>query len=99
MYILMSGAMLTHTPVDKIDLTGSIPQALAAAFAGGSAGDGIDWGLLLGRVAIIALAISVVAAYSVVLPETSRLPRMKTHEPGREKMIPGRDPHRKRFSF
>ena len=74
MYILMSGSMLTYTAAEKIDLTGPIPQALAAAFAGGSGSGGIDWGLLLGRLAIVALAISVVAAYTVVVAEASRLP-------------------------
>ena len=74
MYILMSGSMLTYTAADKIDLTGPIPQALAAAFAGGSVSGGVDWGGLLGRIAIVALAISVVAAYTVVVAEASRLP-------------------------
>jgi amino acid transporter len=74
MYILMSGSMLTYTAAEKIDLTAPIPQTLAAAFAGGSLDGSIDWGLLLGRLAIIALAISVVAAYTVVVAEASRLP-------------------------
>lgn len=74
MYILMSGSMLTYTAAERIDLTGPIPQALAAAFAGGALNGSIDWGLLLGRLAIVALAISVVAAYTVVVAEASRLP-------------------------
>jgi amino acid transporter len=74
MYILMSGSMLTYTAAEKVDLTAPIPQTLAAAFAGGSVEGRIDWGLLLGRLAIVALAISVVAAYTVVVAEASRLP-------------------------
>jgi amino acid transporter len=74
MYILMSGSMLTYTPAERIDLTGPIPQALAAAFDGGASTGSIDWGLLLGRLAILALAVSVVAAYTVVVAEASRLP-------------------------
>ena len=34
-YILMTGSMLAYIPAAKIDLTGPIPQILAAAFAGG----------------------------------------------------------------
>src|SRR5689334_14229551 len=74
MYIAMSGSMLTYTAAEKIDLIGPIPQALAAAFSGESLHGRIDWGLLLGRLAIVALAISVAAAYTVVVAEASRLP-------------------------
>jgi amino acid transporter len=74
MYILMSGSMLTYTAAERIDLTAPIPQTLAAAFGGGSVNGSVDWGLLLGRLAIVALAISVVAAYTVVVAEASRLP-------------------------
>jgi amino acid transporter len=74
MYILMSGSMLTYTAADRIDLIGPIPQALAAAFPGESLKGSIDWGMLLGRLAIVALAISVAAAYTVVVAEASRLP-------------------------
>jgi amino acid transporter len=74
MYILMSASMLTYTPAAKIDLAGPIPQALAAAFAGGSPGGGIDWGLLLSRSAILALALAQLSTVSVVIAEASRLP-------------------------
>jgi amino acid transporter len=74
-YILMTGSMLTYIPADKIDLAGPIPQILAAAFTGGSeAAGGIDWGLMLGRGAILVLAIALVAQYAVIVAETSRLP-------------------------
>jgi hypothetical protein len=59
MYILMSASMLTYTPAEKIDLAGPIPQALTAAFAGGPLSAGIDWGLLLGGSAILALALGI----------------------------------------
>lgn len=74
-YIVMTGALLTYTPADQIDLTGPIPQVLAAAFAGGAVGSGsIDWGLALSRIAILALAVALVAQYAVIVAETSRLP-------------------------
>jgi amino acid transporter len=47
---------------------------LAAAFAGGGARAGIDWGLMLGRGAILALALAVIAQYTLIVAETSRLP-------------------------
>jgi len=72
-YILMTGSVLAYTPAAKVDLTGPVPQLLAAAFAGGAAG-GIDWGLVLGRGTILVLAIALVAQYSVLVAETSRLP-------------------------
>jgi len=74
MYIAMSGSMLTYTAAERIDLIGPIPQALAAAFPGESLHGSIDWGMWLGRLAIVALAISVAAAYTVVVAEASRLP-------------------------
>ena len=73
-YLLMTGSMLTYTPADKINLASPIPQVLAAAFSTGSAVSGVDWGLLLGRVAILVMALAVVAQYSVIVAETSRLP-------------------------
>ncbi len=74
-YILMSGSMLTYIPAGKIDLTGPIPQILAAAFAGGSdAAGAIDWGLMLARIVIFTLAVALVAQYAVIVAETSRLP-------------------------
>jgi amino acid transporter len=75
-YICMTGAMLTYTSAAQIDLTAPIPQVLAAAFAGAgaSAADGLDLGVLLGRGAILALAIATVAQYAVIIAEISRLP-------------------------
>jgi len=74
MYILMTGSILTYIPSDKVDLTGPIPQILAAAFSGGGATTGTDWGLMLGRGAILALALACIAQYAVVVAEISRLP-------------------------
>jgi glutamate:GABA antiporter len=73
MYILMTGSMLTYTAADKIDLAAPIPQLLAAAFGSG-AGQGAAAVVLLGRGAILALAIATIAQYSVIVAETSRLP-------------------------
>jgi amino acid transporter len=83
-YILMTGAMLTYIPAAKVDLTGPIPQLLAAAFGGGATGGGIDWGLMLGRGTILALAVALVAQYAVIVAETSRLPMVT----GWDGMIP-----------
>jgi len=71
-YICMAGAMLTYTSADQIDLTAPIPQVLATAF--GDAADALDLGLLLGRCAILALAIATIAQYAVIIAEISRLP-------------------------
>ena len=73
-YILMTGSMLAYTPADKIDLTGPIPQVLAAAFSSASGMRHFDLGAFLGRAAILLLAISTVAQYAVIVAETSRLP-------------------------
>jgi amino acid transporter len=74
-YILMTGAMLAYTPAAKVDLTGPVPQILSVAFGGGQAGaSSIDWGLMLGRATILVLALALVAQYTVVVAETSRLP-------------------------
>ena len=80
-YILMSGAMLAYIPAAKVDLMGPIPQVLAAAFGGAAAAGGggafsggVDWGLVLGRATILALGVSLVAQYTVMVAETSRLP-------------------------
>jgi len=83
-YMLMSGAMLAYTPAAKVDLTGPIPQVLAAAFAGGSASGGINWGLVLGRGTILVLGVALVAQFAVILAETSRLPMVA----GWDGMIP-----------
>jgi amino acid transporter len=73
-YILMTGSILTYIPADKVDLTGPLPQILAAAFGGGGAGTGVDWGLMLGRGTILVLGVALVAQYVVLVAETSRLP-------------------------
>ncbi|ADW69718.1 APC family permease [Granulicella tundricola] len=72
-YVLMTGSILTYIPMDQVDLTGPVPQILSAAFSGGSS-SGLDVGLLLGRGAILALAVALVAQYAVIVAETSRLP-------------------------
>ena len=73
-FILGTGSILTYIPASQIDLNGPVPQILAAAFGGGGASTGIDWGLVLGRGAILALALAVVAQYTLIVAETSRLP-------------------------
>jgi amino acid transporter len=74
-YMLMTGSILTYIPAGKVDLTGPIPQILAAAFGGGNGvAQGMDWGLMLGRLAILVLAVALVAQYAVIVAETSRLP-------------------------
>jgi amino acid transporter len=83
-YMLMTGSMLAYTPAAKVDLTGPIPQILAAAFSGGVAGIGVDWGLMLGRATILVLAVALVAQYAVIVAETSRLPLVA----GWDRMIP-----------
>jgi amino acid transporter len=84
-YILMTGSMLAYIPAAKVDLTGPIPQILAAAFSGGSSGSGaIDWGLMLGRGTILVLAVALVAQYAVIVAETSRLPMVA----GWDQLIP-----------
>ena len=65
--------MLTYTQASQIDLAAPVPQVLAAAF-GGSGGAVPLWIVLLGRAAIFALALSLVAQYSVIIAATSRLP-------------------------
>ena len=82
-YILMTGSMLAYIPAAKVDLTGPIPQILAAAFGGG-ASTGVDWGLMLGWVTILVLAVALVAQYAVIVAETSRLPMVA----GWDGMIP-----------
>jgi amino acid transporter len=83
-YILMTGSVLTYVPAAKVDLTGPVPQVLAAAFGGGGGGAGIDWGLMLGRGTILVLAVALVAQYAVIVAETSRLPMVA----GWDGMIP-----------
>jgi amino acid transporter len=83
-YILMTGSMLAYIPAAKVDLTGPIPQILAAAFEGGTGTGVLDWGLILGRATILVLAVALVAQYAVMVAEASRLPMVA----GWDKMIP-----------
>jgi amino acid transporter len=83
-YMLMTGSILSYIPAAKVDLTGPVPQLLAAAFSGGAGPGEIDWGLLLSRAAILALALATIAAFSVIVAETSRLPMVA----GWDKMVP-----------
>ncbi|MGA1983214.1 MAG: APC family permease [Acidobacteriaceae bacterium] len=82
-YMLMTGSVLAYIPAAKVDLTGPVPQVLAAAFSGGGSG-AIDWGLMLSRAAILSLALATIAVYTVIVAETSRLPMVA----GWDKMIP-----------
>jgi amino acid transporter len=81
--MLMTGSVLAYIPAAKVDLTGPVPQVLAAAFSGGGSG-AINWGLMLGRAAILALALATIAVYTVIVAETSRLPMVA----GWDRMIP-----------
>ena len=85
-YILMSGSTLAYIPAAKVDLTGPIPQLLAAAFGTGASGAGnaTDWGLVLGRGTILVLGVALVAQFAVVVAETSRLPMVA----GWDRIIP-----------
>jgi amino acid transporter len=83
-YMLMTGSILSYIPAARVDLTGPVPQLLAAAFSGGGSPGAIDWGLLLSRAAILALALATIAVFSVVVAETSRLPMVA----GWDKMVP-----------
>lgn len=83
-YMLMTGSILSYIPAAKVDLTGPVPQLLAAAFSGGGGPGAIDWGLMLSRAAILALALATIAVFSVIVAETSRLPMVA----GWDKMIP-----------
>jgi amino acid transporter len=73
MYILMTGSILTYTRADRVDLVNPIAQVIAAAFGAGASG-GIEWGVVLGRGAILALALAQIAQAVVYIAETSRLP-------------------------
>ncbi len=76
-FILGTGSILSYVPADKVDLTGPVPQVLAVAFGGegaGAAGTGINWGLMLGRIAILAISVSTIASYTLIVAATSRLP-------------------------
>jgi amino acid transporter len=74
-YILITGSILTYTRADQVDLVNPVAQVIAAAFAGGgSTGSAFDWGSILGRGTILALALSTIAQYTVYIAEMSRLP-------------------------
>ena len=73
-FILGTASLLTYIPAQSVDLVGPVPQVLAAAFNGGGPVQGIDWGLMLGRAAILGLAVTVIAQYALIIAETSRLP-------------------------
>ncbi len=69
LYIVTTGALLSYTPADKIDLTGPIPQLLSAGF-GASPGAGHIFGTLVN----LAFAAFLIAQYSTIIAEVSRLP-------------------------
>jgi len=82
-YIIMTGCVLTYVSADQVDLVNPIAQVIASAFGagapngggmGGSAGGAADWGVLLGRGAIVAIGLAVIAQDTVYIAETSRLP-------------------------
>jgi amino acid transporter len=75
-FILGTGALLTYIPADKVDLTGPVPQVLAVAFATppGAVVTGTNWGQMLGRLAILGLALAVISQFALITAETSRLP-------------------------
>ena len=73
-FILGTASLLTYIPAAQVDLTGPVPQVLAAAFSGTNSPSSFNWGLFLGRAAILGLAVSVVAQYALIVAETSRLP-------------------------
>lgn len=74
MYILMTGSILTYTLADHVDLVNPIAQVIAAAFGATGATGGIDWRIVLGRAAILALTLALIAQAAVYIAETSRLP-------------------------
>ena len=83
-FILGTGSILTYIPADKVDLNGPVQQILAAAFSGRTTGTGIDWGLMLGRAAILAIALNIIASFTLVVAATSRLPMVA----GWDKILP-----------
>lgn len=74
-YILMTGSILTYIAAGQVDLVNPIAQVINAAFnPAGSAQNGLDWGSLLGRAAILALTVAQIAQAAVYIAELSRLP-------------------------
>jgi amino acid transporter len=74
-YILMTGSILSYTRADQVDLVNPVAQLIATAFdAGGAVSGGVDWGLFLGRAAILLLTTAVIAQNTIYIAETSRLP-------------------------
>ena len=73
-YILMSGSVPAYIPATRVDLTGLVPQLLAAAFSGGVTAGDTNWGLMLGRATILVLGVALIAQHTVIVAETSRLP-------------------------
>jgi amino acid transporter len=70
----MTGSILTYTPAAQVDLVNPIAQVIALAFDAGSSSTGPDWGQLLGRWAILALTLALIAQAAVYIAEISRLP-------------------------
>jgi amino acid transporter len=70
-YITVTGALLTYTPADQVDLNGPIPQLLGIGFGGGGR---LSLAGLLGEFTNFAFAIGTIAQYAVIVAETSRLP-------------------------
>jgi amino acid transporter len=73
-YVLATGSILTYTAADQVDLVNPIAQTISAAFGSSHVLGAIDWGLLLGRAAILALALALITQSAVYIVETSRLP-------------------------
>ena len=74
-YILMTGSILSYTSAGQVDLVNPIAQVIAAAFGGGDpSASSVDWGVILGHAAILALTLAFIAQAAVYIAETSRLP-------------------------
>ena len=73
-YILMTGSILSYVPAAQVDLVNPIAQVIAVAFGSDASAAGPDWGQLLGRGAILALTLALIAQAAVYIAEISRLP-------------------------
>jgi amino acid transporter len=74
-YILMTGAVLTYTAADQVDLVNPVAQVIATAFgAGTDTGPGIAWGMVLSRAAILAGIVAIISQAAVYVAEAGRLP-------------------------